>query len=217
NHRKVLHVAAVERERQDHRLAAGDVPRTHTARRGDRGNRLGARRSLERGLRDLSLSGPRHERHDEDQDDLHQKPRRSDNCITRASPARLEMTPAVAFTMLLSGRPRFARLNRLNTSRRTVVLKRPVISTRRCRLMSTDSQPGPRSVLRPALPNTPDVTRVYAAGLNHCSTVCAPFGSPVRFGRPVAPAPTLLFPCVTVYGRPVRALRMPLTSQPPRI
>ena len=32
-----------------------------------------------------------------------------------------------------------------------------------------------------------------------------------------APGPTLLVPCVTVNGRPERALKMPLTSQSPRI
>ena len=42
--------------------------------------------------------------------------------------------------------------------------------------MSNVTQPGPRRMLRPALPNVPDVTRVNAAGLNHCSTVSAPFG-----------------------------------------
>ena len=105
--------------------------------------------------------------------------------MTRGSPARLEITPALLAAMFAAGRPKLARLKTLKTSRRKVVLMRLLKSIRRWTLMSNVIHPGPRRMLRPALPNMPDGTWVNAAGLNHCCTVPAPLGSPVRFGMPV--------------------------------
>src|SRR5438309_8060114 len=70
--------------------------------------------------------------------------------------------------------------------------------------MSVFNSPGPSRMLRPELPNTPDATAWNAVLSNHESTVCAPWPSPTRLGRPVIRLPTELLLCVTVNGRPVR-------------
>src|SRR5262249_26790677 len=137
---------------------------------------------------------------------------RTENCIVRASPASPVIVPTVVlFATSRLGRPKFARSVRLKTSQRSDTSRLPDPNTFFCRLMSTVIQPGPRRMLRPELPNVPDVTSWNAAGSNHLSTVgLSSVPSPIRFGRPVAKLPTLLLLCTTVNGRPVRVVRMPL-------
>src|SRR5260221_10403075 len=72
-------------------------------------------------------------------------------------------------------------------------------------------------MLRPELPNVPDGAAGKSATLNHASTVSGPAPLPVLFGRPVMLIPTLLLPCTTVKGRPVRYVKIPLSVHPPRI
>src|SRR5436190_22655605 len=80
--------------------------------------------------------------------------------------------------------------------------------------------PGPRTLLRPVLPNVPVVSATCWKQdvLNHLSIV-APLlsaGSQVVFGRLfVMPVDSMLCDCVIVIGRPDRRYRLPLIWQPP--
>ena len=84
---------------------------------------------------------------------------------------------------------------------------------------STLKSPGPRTVLRPVLPNVADVSGTCwkHAVLNQVSIVgLVSAGSQRVFGRlfPM-PVDSMLCDCVIVIGRPLRRYRMPLTCQPP--
>src|SRR6267378_3200263 len=76
-------------------------------------------------------------------------------------------------------------------------------------------------MLRPSVPNrfVVDVNALKARGSNHRSTVgFESLGSPNTSGRVVdkLPSESGSFDCVTVNGCPLRALKLPANSHPPR-
>src|SRR5262245_54940580 len=89
--------------------------------------------------------------------------------MLRASSA-VEMTPAVTLLMLPSGCPKFVVLKRLKMSHRNVTRDAPIgkfLLTEK----STDFEPGPISVFRPAVPWNPFAGSTYAVLSNHWATV----------------------------------------------
>src|SRR6266487_3590630 len=84
---------------------------------------------------------------------------------------------------------------------------------------STLEMPGPKNVLRPALPNVPNGCSAKAAVLNHCAVVSGPLGScPVTFGRSLPPAVLdLSVPTYAVRGNPLDFEMIVLSCHPPRI
>src|SRR5581483_4465130 len=86
---------------------------------------------------------------------------------------------------------------------------------------SVDRDPGPISVLRPAVPWNPAAGSTYAVLSNHCSGVgfdSTPRSDRATFTRcgTYDPHAHTLVP-VTVNGNPVAARKMPCTCQPPRM
>src|SRR5215813_11277956 len=79
--------------------------------------------------------------------------------------------------------------------------------------------PGPRTVLRPVLPNVPVVSATCWKHdvLNQRSIVASPStGSQIVFGRLlVMPVESMLCDCVIVIGNPERTYTMPPSCQPP--
>src|SRR6185503_17098145 len=146
---------------------------------------------------------------------------RNPNCVFRPSSA-VVMVPTVALEMLASGLPKLSWLNRLNTSARNSSRARPPIGNRLLTEKFTCCVPGPRTVLRPAVPCVPLAGTAYAVASNQ------------RVGdgsssSPRLPALTTLTRCgmnephwqtlvdVTENGNPLPSRTIPCTCQPPRM
>src|SRR5262249_30995427 len=90
---------------------------------------------------------------------------RRPNWAARPSSA-LVMVPTVAFEMFESGLPKLLWLRRLKISARNS-RRAWLIGNRLLTEKFTCCVPGPRTVLRPALPCVPAAGTVYAVGSNH--------------------------------------------------
>ena len=112
-------------------------------------------------------------------------------------------------------------LNRLNASRRNCSV---LLAIRKFRMIdaSTFVMPGPKKVLRPALPKVPNAFSTNASVLNHRAIVCwspGRIGScPVTFGRSWPPAVfDLSVPTYAVRGNPLDVDKIVVSCHPPRI
>src|SRR2546422_4499653 len=131
----------------------------------------------------------------------------------------LEMTPAVVLEIFVWGLQKFTWFRMLKISARNSTRAGP-IGNRLLTEKSTCCVPGPRIVLRPAVPCLPASGTAYAATSNQC--VC------VGLSRiPNAPAVTRLTRCgkndphahtfveLTLNGNPLANRATPCTCQPP--
>src|SRR5437588_2634590 len=83
-----------------------------------------------------------------------------------------------------SGKLKFVRLNRLNASTPILSARDPRSGNRFETATSNEAKPGPRTLLRPALPNVKAGGTANALVLNHSAAVALlNSGSPTRFGR----------------------------------
>src|SRR5438132_4340756 len=143
---------------------------------------------------------------------------RNPSCPFRASSA-VVIVPTVRFEMLASGVPKLLWLNTLNTSARNSARARPIGK----RLLSdrfTCCVPGPRTVLRPAVPCVPAAGTEYAVLSNQWSGVGLSMlpNTPgvIRFTRCGRNDPhwqTLVD--VIENGKPLPRRTMPCTCHPP--
>src|SRR3954471_12614159 len=146
--------------------------------------------------------------------------KRSPNCVVRPSSA-LVMVPTVPFEMLKSGVPKFAWLSRLKISNRNS--RRALFTGKRLLIdASTRSVPGPRTVLRPAVPWVPAAVTVYAVGSNQWSgvglsmlpaSVSRPGAKFTRWGTNDPHWHTLVED--TEYGKPDARRITPCSCHPP--
>lgn len=117
-----------------------------------------------------------------------------------------------------SGRPYCGRLKRLNPSDRNSIWVRSVSPNRRLRAASSCHMAGPRTRLRPALPQRPSAGEANAAGLIQNCGVCpaaGTMGTPATTsGRVTAELPSgtsaALRWMLTLTGKPTRAVPMAL-------
>src|SRR5260221_10031562 len=129
------------------------------------------------------------------------------------------MTPAVVLEMFASGLPKLSWLSRLKISALNSTRARPT-GNRLLRDRLTSWVPGPRTVLRPAVPCVPSAGTAYALGSNHLSDVGLSISPKLpgvtRFTRCGTNEPhwqTLVEE--TVNGKPEARRMMPWTCQPP--
>src|SRR5690242_10699837 len=117
-----------------------------------------------------------------------------------------------------TGRLRLVWLRTLNNSPRTRMRRDSLHRNAFDTAMSTFTVPGPRRMLRPALPYAGDEGMAKAVVLNHSPIECGLLedaAGEVRFGRQLFPwALTSAQFISTLNGEPVSARKIPLSCQP---
>ncbi len=112
------------------------------------------------------------------------------SCTSRIGFLVLLIVPYSGLVNVVFGSFQIGLLNRLNASSRNCTVFEAI---RKLRMIdpSTLVIPGPKNVLRPALPNVPGAFSAYASVLNHRAMVSWPPGKtgscPVTFGRSCPP------------------------------
>src|SRR5712691_13543492 len=143
------------------------------------------------------------------------------SCSSRIGFLVLLIVPYNGLVNVVFGSSQIGLFTALNASSRNCSV---LLRIRKFRMIdaSTLRMPGPKNVLRPALPQVPNGSSVNASVLNHRAIDCWSPGKigliPVVFGRSVpAPVFDLSVPVYAVLGNPLDFEMIVLICHPPRI